>query len=95
MCKIPEKFRIFFWDTDFDNLDLKDNSAYIISRLYNKGGFSGIKWVHDNFTDKEILNAIKTRRDFHPIVANYLRKKYHLSKNEMNYYKMKPNISWR
>lgn len=95
MNKLPEKFKPFFWDTVFEKLDMKENSAYIISRLYNKGGFPGIFWVDNNFTDDEIINAIKTRRDFDPIVANYLRYKYGIEKNEMNYYRMKPSIPWR
>lgn len=95
MGTLPEEFKPFFWDTDFEKLDLKENASFIISRLYNKGGFPGIFWVHDHFSDEEIVTAVKTRRDFTPIVANYLRKKYNLEKSEMNYYKMKPTIEWR
>ena len=94
MSELPEKFRPVFWDTDFDNLDAEKNSAYIISRLYNKGGFPGIFWVHEHYSDQEILQAIKTRRDFDPIVANYLRKKYSLEKDEMNYYRMQSGDFW-
>lgn len=94
MSTLPERFRPVFWDTDFDNLDKKKNAAYIISRLYNKGGFPGIFWVHVNYTDEEIIHAAKTRRDFDPIVANYLREKYHLQKEEMNYYRMHAQDFW-
>ena len=95
MKKIPTKFKPCFWDTNFDELDIKKNKYYIISRLYNKGGISGITWVEDNYSDEDIMEATKLRRDFHPIVANYLRKKYGLKKEQMNYYKMMPKISWR
>lgn len=92
---IPEEFRTFFWDTDFDKLDIQENAPFIISRLYNKGGIRGIMWVHDTYDDETIINAVKTRRDFHPIVANYLRKKYGLEKEDMVYYKMHADVPWR
>lgn len=95
MLKIPKKFEPCFWDTDFEKLDTEENKYYIISRLYNKGGISGITWVEDNYSIEDITEAVKLRRDFHPIVANYLRKKYGLRKDQMNYYKMMPEITWR
>lgn len=96
MKKIPIEFKPYFWDTDFNNLDIKENAPYIISRLYNKGGFPGIFWVQDTYTDDEIIQAIKSRRDFNTIVANYLKEKYKLNKSDMNYYHMKENsIPWR
>lgn len=86
--KIPEKFRPCFWDADFDKLDLKKNKDFIITRLYVKGGLSGIDWVHDQYSDEEIQDAAKRRRALNPIVANYLRNKYHLKKQDMAYYRM-------
>ena len=31
---MPEELRKYFWDTQFEKLDLKKNKIYIISRLY-------------------------------------------------------------
>ena len=80
MLKIPKKFEPCFWDTEFEKLDTEENKYYIISRLYNKGGISGITWVEDNYSIEDITEATKLRRDFHPIVANYLRKKMWIKK---------------
>lgn len=95
MAQLPEKFRPCFWDSDFEHLDIVENRAFIISRLYTKGGFSGIFWIDETYSDQDIIYAAKTRRDLDPIVANYLRKKYHLEKSEMNYYHMQNKIAWR
>lgn len=95
MNDIPIRFKPFFWDTEFEKLDKNANAAYIIARLYNNGGFSGIFWVNRNFSEDEIVAAVKTRMDFSPIVANYLRKKYNLKKFEMNYYRTEAVIPWR
>ena len=95
MLKIPKKFEPCFWVTEFEKLDTEENKYYIISRLYNKGGISGITWVEDNYSIEDITEATKLRRDFHHIFANYLRKKCGLKKEQMNYYRMSPGIAWR
>lgn len=95
MAQLPEKFRQCFWDSDFEHLDTRENMAFIISRLYTKGGFPGIFWVDKTYSSQDIIYAAKTRRDLNPIVANYLRKKYNIKKNEMNYYQMRGGIAWR
>lgn len=86
--QLPEEFRSCFWDTDFEKLDIQKNKLFIISRLYTKGGFPGIFWVHDTYPDQDVIDAAKIRRDLNPIVANYLRKKYGLRKEDMMYYQM-------
>ncbi|MCD8014202.1 MAG: hypothetical protein LUG99_13690 [Lachnospiraceae bacterium] len=86
--KVPERFRSCFWDSDFDDLDIEKNKDFIITRLYVKGGLSGIDWVHLHYSDSEIEEAAKKRRALNPIVANYLRKKYNLAKEDMAYYRM-------
>lgn len=92
---LPEKLRPYFWDTDFDALDTQKNKLFIISGLYTKGGLAGVKWVDENYTDGDIMEAAGKRRDFTPVVANYLRKKYGLEKEEMAYYSLPEERFWR
>ncbi len=84
---IPSKFKIYFWDADVDKLDLQDNKYYIIARLYTKGNFDAIDWVHQTYTEKDVEDTARQRRALDPIVANYLRQKYGLQKEEMAYYR--------
>ena len=92
--KLPEKLRPYFWDTDFDVLDKEKNKLFIISRLYTKGTLVGLKWVEDNYSDRDIIEAAKKRRDLNVIVANYLRKKYDLKKEDMAYYNTPTEWLW-
>ena len=84
---IPSKFQIYFWDADINNLDIDENKYYIIARLYTKGNFDAIEWVHQTYTEKDIEETARKRRALDPIVANYLRQKYSLQKEEMAYYR--------
>lgn len=86
--KIPEEFRGCFWDVEFNDLDIEEDKYFIISRLYVKGDLCALKWVHETYSDDDIKETAKNRRALDPIVANYLRKKYGLQKEEMAYYKM-------
>lgn len=89
MAQLPEKFRSVFWDTNLEDLDLEKNKAFIISRLYNKGGFDGMVFVHKNYSDEDVIETAKSRRDLHPIVANYLKTIYALEEDEMAYYRVR------
>lgn len=93
ISRIPDTFRSVFWDTDFESLDPNRNSIYIISRMFCKGGLKGIRWIEQNYGKEEIVQAARMSRDLNPIIANHLKNKYQLKKEDMNYYKIEN--SWR
>ncbi len=95
MAQIPAKFSTCFWDAKFDELDIRNNSDFIIIRLYTKGGFPGIFWVEKTYSSDDIIHAAKNRRDLDPIVANYLKEKYAIRKEDMNYYRLNNGMTWR
>ena len=84
---MPIEFKKYFWDTDFDKLDLKENRRYIIARLYCYGDLKAIRWLKNTYTDDEIKDVAINSRNLNPLVANYLRQQYNLKKEEMAYYK--------
>lgn len=95
--KIPEEFRGSFWDRNFEELDLDKETDFIIARLFTHAGFYGAEFVETTFEREDIIHAIKTRRDFNKIVANYLQKRYKLDRSEMAYYTLVHDIGndWR
>lgn len=84
---MPIELKKYFWDTEFDKLDLELNKRYIISRLYCYGDLKEIKWVRENYTKADIEDVARNCRNLKPLVANYLRQQYNLKKEEMAYYK--------
>lgn len=85
--RIPEEFRHVFWDVEFDTLDVNQQKYFIICRMYCKGGIEGIRWVENHFTYADIREAAKIRRDLNPIVANHLKNRFCLRKEDMQYYR--------
>lgn len=84
---MPNELKKYFWDTEFDKLDIKKNMKYIISRLYCYGDINEIKWLKSVYSDEDIKEVAKNSRNLKPLVANYLRQQFNLKKEEMAYYK--------
>ena len=79
-------------------MDLKKNKIYIISRLYCYGNLKAIKWLNTVYSKEDIKEVAIKSRNLKPLVANYLRQKFNLKKEEMAYYKAIQNINfdyWR
>ena len=84
---MPIELKKYFWDTNFEKLDIKKNKGYIISRLYCYGDLKAIRWIKRTYSKSQIKEVAKNRRDLKPIVANYLRQQFNLKKEEMAYYR--------
>lgn len=91
---MPEEFRCYFWDTEFDKLDLKKNMKYIISRLLSEGDMKAFNWVKENYTREEIIETAKTSRRLNPLTANFLKYYYNLNEEEMIYYTNIKNMKY-
>jgi transcriptional regulator with XRE-family HTH domain len=91
---VPRRFAFCFWDVDMGSFT-KENTPFVIARLYERGGIDGMCYVEEHFTKEEIIEAAKTRRDFSPVTANFLAQQYHLAKETMVYYRMGGGKDWR
>jgi len=92
---IPSWLYPFFWDTTPEKLNLEKNRNYIVTRLLNKGDIPEILWLKKEYTKEEIKEVALSSRDLDPVVANFLKDEFHLRKQEMKYYQMKPSVPWR
>lgn len=59
--KIPGKFKIFFWDVDFNKLDLKKHRKFVLERLLNYGTFDTFNWIFSTFNDEEVKDLINEK----------------------------------
>lgn len=91
---LPRRFAPCFWDIDMTQLT-KENTAFAIARLYERGGIDGLRYVEETFTEKEIVEAALTRRDFSPVTANFLAQRYGLKKEKMAYCRYGGGHDWR
>ncbi len=62
MIKLDAKLKKYFWDVDFNALDVKKNAKYILERILDLGDEEAVKWMQKTFSKKDILNALKNNR---------------------------------
>ncbi len=67
--KVPSEFKKYFWDVDFEKIDLQYNRKFILERLLNFGTFDTFNWIFTTFTNVEVKNLLK-EKGFHSLSKN-------------------------
>jgi hypothetical protein len=80
--KVPSEYKKYFWDVDFDKLDLQNNRKFILERLLNFGTFETFHWIFNTFSSDEARNLVN-ERGLHSLSKNsfYFWKKIAEEKN--------------
>jgi hypothetical protein len=60
--ELPESLRPFFWDVDFDRLDIQSNAFFIISRILEHGDEPSSTLLLCTYSEREIIQVVKTGR---------------------------------
>ncbi len=69
--KLPSSFKQYFWEIDFEKLDLEKRRIYILKRILEYGDKRAIVWMWKNFDDSEIKNVLYYCRDISLKSANF------------------------
>lgn len=70
--KIPRSFKKYFWEINFNTLDIKKHQDYIIERLLEYGDEKAYKWVFNNFSLRKILTVINKSRKVSAKTKNFV-----------------------
>lgn len=71
MKKLPQFLKKYFWDVDFERLNIDEHRLYIIKRILNCGEERALKWLNKHFTKEEQIEALTSIREFSPRSANF------------------------
>ncbi|MBI2268042.1 MAG: hypothetical protein HYU80_01180 [Candidatus Blackburnbacteria bacterium] len=69
--KPPEEFRKYFWDVDFEKLNLEHSKVFILKRLLDRGDTKAVIWLRQHYTADDIKNLLLTTRDLSAKTANF------------------------
>jgi hypothetical protein len=58
--KLPESFRKYFWDCNFNELSLKQYPKFVLERILNYGTLEDIKWIKKQ-VDENYFHQIATQ----------------------------------
>lgn len=72
-----------FWDTDINTLDITRFNKYTIERILQYGRMEHINWMMQNFSDEEIIDAVKNSLIIDRKTANYWALFYKINQNDI------------
>lgn len=71
MEKLPGFLEKYFWDVEFEKIDLEKRRIYVLRRILEHGDGEAIRWMWENFTDSEIKHILYNYRDLSFKSANF------------------------
>ena len=83
MKKPPSFFKKYFWDVDFDKINLDKNSPEIIGRILEYGDSKATDWLKKNFGKEEIADVLFRFRFVSPKSANFWAVIYNLPREKI------------
>lgn len=69
--KPPEFLKKYFWDVDFEKIDLQKRRVYVLRRILEYGDEQAIAWMWKNFEKSEIKNALSNFRGYSQKSASF------------------------
>ena len=76
--KLPEAFRSYFWDVDFDSLTVEGAPILILKRILDRGDTQSILWMKKHYTLDQIKKLLLFTRDLDAKTANFWANILHL-----------------
>ncbi len=71
MRKLPKFLSKYFWDVEFEKLDLQKRRVYILRRILEDGDRQAVAWMWKNFKKSEIKDVLSNFRGLSPKSANF------------------------
>ncbi|MFA4888831.1 MAG: hypothetical protein WC628_04570 [Candidatus Omnitrophota bacterium] len=71
MNKLPSCLKKYFWDVEFEKVDLRAYPRDVLTRLLEYGDEKAINWMKENFTKEQIADVLFHFRIVSPKSANF------------------------
>lgn len=69
--KLPDSFRAYFWDCDFDKLSWSKYSSFIIARIVSFGNVAAISWLMKMTNLATVRKVVSSSREIDPKTKNF------------------------
>ncbi len=83
MKKLPGFLKSYFWDADFEKIEIEGNEVYILKRILEYGDLEAIRWMRGNFEEARIKDALCNFRGYSLKSANYWAVILNIKKEEV------------
>lgn len=79
----PEFLRPYFWDIDFEKLDIQNNRYFVLKRVLDRGNLTEIRWLVRTYGKDEIKKVVMETRDLARPTGNFWADLLGLDKNQV------------
>ena len=62
MMQAPRFLKPYFWEIDFEKLDVKRRPQYVITRILEYGNLEAVRWLRRYFSVRQINMALRRTR---------------------------------
>ena len=70
MKMLPKFLKKYFWDVDFNKLEVDKSRLFVLRRILEYGDEQAVQWMNNNFSRNEITKLLSFAR-INPQSANY------------------------
>ena len=71
MKKLPAFLKQYFWDVNFNKLEVGPDKYFILKRVLDRGNDKALRWVLKHYTKEDIRQLLLTTRDLSAKTANF------------------------
>jgi len=71
MNRLPKFLKEYFWDVKFEAIDMNKWRIFILKRILEYGDDEAVDWLHKNFKQSEIKDALCKYRGYSKKSANF------------------------
>ncbi len=68
---LPESIKKYFWDCDFETLNMETHSFYISERIMNLGDIPSILWLLSEIDISQLKKVVEKSRNLDKKTRNY------------------------
>ncbi len=71
MKKLPGFLKQYFWDVDFNKIELETSKIFILKRVLDRGNDHALEWLFKHYTKKDIEQLLLSCKDLSPLTSNF------------------------
>jgi len=83
MKSLPKFLKRYFWDTDFQKLNKKTHSHFIIERILEYGDERTVKWMQNNFKLATIKTVLYNSKNLSHRSANFWQLIFNVNRDKI------------
>ena len=69
--EMPANFRRYFWDCNFENIDMNQHLIFITERILNLGNREAVQWLKNNVDENIFKRVVLKSKKLNQKTKNY------------------------